>query len=88
MLRCVGFYKKFCQSLSIPLDYTLETTKDTFLLKFQEVKTMGRILIKGRQILSLSVCLFLLPISNKKGENGKEDLQGYSCHTSSANFLG
>ncbi|XP_042147523.1 sterile alpha motif domain-containing protein 3-like [Ixodes scapularis] len=56
MLRFVGFYKKFCRPLSISLDYTLETTKDAFLLKFPEVKTMDRILI---QVLDAELGEFL-----------------------------
>lgn len=53
MLRCVGFFEKFCRPLLISPDYTLETVKQAFLVKFPELKELDRVLIQVcRKLLS------------------------------------
>ncbi|CAN7945874.1 unnamed protein product [Ixodes hexagonus] len=46
MLRCVGFFEKFCRPLNVPPDYTLESVKNVFQLKFPELPTMDTVLIQ------------------------------------------
>ncbi|CAN7948080.1 unnamed protein product [Ixodes pacificus] len=56
MLRCVGYFESFCRSLNIAPDYTLESVKNVFLLKFPELKTTEMVLI---QVLDAELGEFL-----------------------------
>ncbi|CAN7998234.1 unnamed protein product [Ixodes hexagonus] len=55
MLRCVGFFEKFCRPLNVPPDYTLESVKNVFQLKFPELPTMDTVLIQICRKRSLCV---------------------------------
>ncbi|XP_040078034.1 uncharacterized protein LOC120836002 [Ixodes scapularis] len=46
MFRCVGFFEKFCRPIMIPPDFTFDSIKDAFLIKFPELEGTDRVLIQ------------------------------------------
>lgn len=48
MLKCLGFFEKFCRPLMIPTEPSLEDVKNAILLKFPELQPADDLLVQVR----------------------------------------